>query len=72
MAQDDIINLSLKVNELYQAGRYTDALPLAERAVRLAKTQLRATDPAYSTTLNNLASVYRELGRLDQAEGMMK
>jgi len=71
-AQQDIANLSIKVTELYQAGRFAAALPLAERAARLAKSQLNPTHQLYATALNNLGAVYRELGRLDQAEGIMK
>ena len=72
LAQEEIANLSVKVTELYGVGGFAEALPLAERAVRLAKAQLKPTDPLYATALNNLATIYRELGRLDQAESIMK
>ncbi len=45
-----------------------EALPLAERAVRLWENKLDRSHPTYSFLLNNLAKVYIALGQFERAE----
>jgi CHAT domain-containing protein/Tfp pilus assembly protein PilF len=60
--------LNQQVIELYQAGRYSDATPLAEEALAVRQVQLGDNDPAVATSLNNLALLYRAQGRYGKAE----
>jgi tetratricopeptide (TPR) repeat protein len=52
----------------YNAGEFSEALPLAQRMVEHAERQGGRNLPGYATTLNNLAMVYSALGRLPDAE----
>ena len=54
--------------DLYSAGRYNDAIPLAERALAINEAQLGADHPATATSLNNLAELYQSMGRYGEAE----
>jgi CHAT domain-containing protein/tetratricopeptide (TPR) repeat protein len=63
-----IPGLNSQVVALNQAGRYGEALPIAQRVLALAE-QLRGPDhPEVATCLNNLAELYRALGRYADAE----
>lgn len=62
---------SAKAAELSRAGKYSEALPLAQAAV----AALEKTGPnsrAFAGALNNLAQLYGDLGRDDQAEPLYK
>jgi len=56
------------VIELYNSGRYNDAIPLSERALAIHEAQLGADHPFTATSLNNLAGLYRSMGRYGEAE----
>jgi CHAT domain-containing protein/Tfp pilus assembly protein PilF len=59
--------LSAKAAELSRAGKYSEALPLAQAAVvALERTSPNSRD--FAGALNNLAQLYGDLGRDDQAE----
>ncbi|NEQ47500.1 MAG: tetratricopeptide repeat protein [Leptolyngbya sp. SIOISBB] len=60
--------LNQQIVELYQAGRYLEAIPLAEEALSLNRERLGARHRAVATNLNNLARLYVELGRYDEAQ----
>jgi CHAT domain-containing protein/DNA-binding SARP family transcriptional activator len=64
--------LNQQIVELYQAGRYLEAIPLAEEALSLNRERLGARHRAVATNLNNLARLYVELGRYDEAEPLYK
>ena len=67
-----IAALNSQVVALNQAGRYGEALPIAQRVLALAE-QLRGPDhPEVATCLNNLAELYRTLGRYTDAEPLYK
>jgi CHAT domain-containing protein/tetratricopeptide (TPR) repeat protein len=69
---DDVDSLNTRVLELYQSGRYADALPLAERYVRAVKSLHGAESPLYSKALVNLGEVYVAEGRYAEAEPILK
>jgi hypothetical protein len=50
--------LNKRVVELYNAGRYDEAIPLAERLLAIVEKELGAEDPAVADVLNNLAKLY--------------
>ena len=66
--QDRANQLNRQVTELYGAGRYNEAIPLAERALAIREAQLGANHPDTAQSLNNLALLYESMGRYGQAE----
>ena len=54
--------------DLYAQGRYEEAVPFAEKAVRLGEEEFGPNDPTTATLLNNLAELYRAQGRYAEAE----
>ncbi|MEA5449469.1 tetratricopeptide repeat protein [Leptolyngbya sp. CCNP1308] len=63
-----VVSLNQQVVELYQAGRYQDAIPLAEEALSIRREQLGDRHPDVATSLNNLAFLYQDQGRYGEAE----
>ncbi len=57
-----IDRLFQRVVQLYQQGRYQEAIALATQARDLACQQLGQDHPAYATSLNNLAMLYQAMG----------
>ncbi len=59
--------LDQQVILLYQQGKYSEAIPLAERALAIRRKILNE-NPDVATSLNNLAQLYENQGRYSQAE----
>ena len=57
-----------KFSELYAQGRYQEALPFAEMAVRLGEDEFGPDHPVTATLLNNLALLYDDQGKYGEAE----
>ena len=60
--------LNQQVIELYNQGKYAEAIPLAERALAIREKILGAEHPDVATSLNNLAALYYSQGKYAQAE----
>nr|NCS30880.1 tetratricopeptide repeat protein [Microcystis aeruginosa F13-15] len=60
--------LTRQVIQLYQQGKYNEAIPLAEQALAIRKQQLGDNHPSTATSLNNLAALYESQGRYSEAE----
>jgi tetratricopeptide (TPR) repeat protein/CHAT domain-containing protein len=60
--------LNQQVIELYRAGRYGEAIPLATEALRIRETALGPEHPDVATSLNNLAELYKGQGNYSAAE----
>jgi tetratricopeptide (TPR) repeat protein/CHAT domain-containing protein len=60
--------LNGRVVELYQQGKYAEALTAAQEALKEADATFGAKDPRFATSLNNLAEIYREQGKYSEAE----
>jgi TonB family protein len=60
--------LSASVAQLYAAGNYKEALPLAQRALALREKVLKDEDPLVGVALHNLAALYFALGDVGKAE----
>lgn len=59
-------------DELYRAGRFSEALPLAEEALRLAEQRSGPQHPDVASRLNDLAILYRAMGRYAEAEPLYR
>jgi CHAT domain-containing protein len=68
----DIDAINKQVVQLYQAGKYAEAIVLAERTVTLAERQLGSDHPMVGTALSNLAGLYNIQGRYGDAEPLYK
>ncbi|MBD2355712.1 tetratricopeptide repeat protein [Tolypothrix sp. FACHB-123] len=60
--------LSQQVMQLYQQGKYSEAIPLAEKALTIREKVLGKEHLDVALSLNNLAALYREQGRYAKAE----
>ena len=60
--------LEKKVIDLYNAGRYADAIPLAQQALAIREKVLGRDHPDVALDLNNLAMLYDSQGRYADAE----
>jgi tetratricopeptide (TPR) repeat protein len=71
-SDDDEFNLLESVNQqvqtLYKRGNYQEAIPLAEKAVEIAKRVYGPEQPNTATSLNNLAALYEVMGDYAKAE----
>ncbi|NCR01945.1 MAG: tetratricopeptide repeat protein, partial [Microcystis aeruginosa L211-11] len=64
--------LNQQVIQLYQQGKYNEAIPLAEQALAIIKQQLGDNHPLTAQSLNNLALLYKSQGRYSEAEPLYK
>src|SRR5947209_16159620 len=64
----DAARLDKELIELYRAGRYSDAIPIAQRALAIRERALGRDHPDVAAALNNLALLYDKEGRYDEAE----
>ncbi|WP_287521026.1 CHAT domain-containing protein [Okeania sp. SIO2C2] len=58
--------------ELYQQGKYAEAIPLAEKALAIRKNLLGDNYPDVTESLNNLAALYISRGRYREAEPLLQ
>jgi tetratricopeptide (TPR) repeat protein len=64
--------LNQQVIQLYQQGKYNEAILLAEQALTIRKQQLGDNHPLTAQSLNNLALLYQSQGRYSEAEPLYK
>jgi len=64
--------LNSQVIQLYQQGRYQEAIPLAKRALAIREKALGPEHPRVAASLNNLAALYKALGDYARAEPLYK
>ncbi len=60
--------LNQQVYQLYQQGKYNEAIAIAERVLEMMKKLLGDEHPDVATSLNNLAQLYYYQGRYSEAE----
>ena len=63
----ELLDTLARSDELYVAGRYREALPFAEEALRLSEREFGLEHPYTAAFLSNLAEVFQVLGRYDEA-----
>jgi tetratricopeptide (TPR) repeat protein len=69
--QDDrakLLSLKKQVTELYQAGKFNEAIPIAQEFLELCEKVAGPDHPDTATALNNLAELYRSMGDYAKAE----
>jgi Flp pilus assembly protein TadD len=72
MSLQEIVRLNQQAFQLYQQGRYEQAIGLAKRACDLSQGSLGEAHPDFATSLNNLAVLYREMGNYAAAEPLCR
>ena len=60
--------LNQRVVELYQQGKYAEAIPLAEKVLAIREKVLGKEHPNVAISLNNLAVLYDSQGNYSKAE----
>jgi CHAT domain-containing protein len=70
--QDDAKKLSEQSQKLSAQGRFSDAIPLAQRALAISEKSLGPDHPDVATALNSLAELYYDLDRYADAEPLYK
>lgn len=65
---EEAARLNKQAFELYRAGRYQEAIPLAERVLAIMERALDSDHPNVATSLNNLAGLYQAMGAYGQVE----
>lgn len=69
---DDVQHLFQQFSQLYQAGKYAEAEPLAKRMVEIARQRFGESSQGYARSLNGLALLYKAQGRYADAEPRYK
>ena len=70
--QDEAAGLHQRVMELYRAGKFSEAVPLAQRALAAQEKALGLDHPNVALLLNSLANLYMGQGRYADAEPLYK
>ena len=70
--QNEAAALNEKVSELYRAGKFVEAVPLAQRALAIREKALGPDHLDVATSLINLAELYRNQRRYADAEPLYK
>ena len=60
--------LNKEVMELYRTGQYDRAVPVAEKALKVAEQNVGPDHPDVATSLENIAELYRVTNRPAEAE----
>jgi len=64
--------LNVQVIQLYEQGKYAEAVPLAQESLQLAEATFGPKHPNVATSLDNLATLYQKQGRYSEAEPLCK
>ena len=63
--------LTQQVSELKQQGKYLEAIPLAQEALRIRQQVLGDEHPYVAASLDHLAGLYESMGRYEAAEPLL-
>src|SRR5450631_3711264 len=61
-------DLSKKVKDLYDKGKYEEAIPIAKNAIDSAKKEFGETDSKYIKSLYNLGELFMNMAQFEKAE----
>src|ERR1044072_5050252 len=67
-----LASLAEKVGELYQSGKFADAIPLAQECLTLVENARAPAHPESATQVKNLAERYRPRGDYAKAEPLFQ
>jgi tetratricopeptide (TPR) repeat protein len=67
-----LASLAEKVGELYQSGKFAEAIPVAQESLALAEKALGPDHPESATLVNNLAELYRSMGEYAKAQALFQ
>ena len=70
--QDEITTLDRQIEQLRKEGRYSEAVPLAQRVLAIGEKALGPDHPDVAGSLNNLAGLYYKQGHYADAEPLFK
>src|SRR5262249_23056397 len=70
--QDEASTLSRQMKELYRAGKYTEALPLAQKSLALREKECGPDDANVAMPLKDLGTIHYNLGQYAVAEALYK
>jgi ankyrin repeat protein/CHAT domain-containing protein/Flp pilus assembly protein TadD len=68
----EVTELKWQAHDLYQQGRFQDAIPLAERLLAIREEDLGPEHPETILSLNYLAELYQQLGDYSKTEQLLK
>lgn len=68
----DVSALNVEVIRLRKAGKFAEAVPIAQRYAEAMKAKHGTDHPEYATALNNLALLYHHQGHHSEAERLYK
>ncbi|MBD2354891.1 tetratricopeptide repeat protein [Tolypothrix sp. FACHB-123] len=66
----EVERLNEQVTQLYEQGKYSEAIALAEKVLAIGEKVLGKEHPNVATLLNNLALLYSSQGSYAKAEGL--
>ena len=69
--QDDLGQLNRQISELYKAGKYAEAIPVAEHYVETARKEYGEEHDAFATSIAWLGMLYQAQRRFDEAEPLL-
>jgi tetratricopeptide (TPR) repeat protein len=69
---DEAATLTQQIIQLYKQGRYSEAIPLAQRALTIREKALGPNHPEVAVALNHLAELYRAQDRYADAAPLYK
>jgi tetratricopeptide (TPR) repeat protein len=73
LAKDDNLKaLSQRIDKLFAEGKYQEAIPIAERAIEVAKRARGPEQPVTAEALNNLAILFFKIGDYATAEPLFQ
>jgi tetratricopeptide (TPR) repeat protein len=70
--QNEAAALDNRVEALYRAGKFSEAVPLAQQALAIREKALGPDHPDVAKSLNSLALLYAKQGRYADAEPLYK
>src|ERR1700677_1064021 len=70
--EDEASTLSQQMKELYRAGKYQEALPLAQKSLALREKEFGPDDANVAMPLNDLGTIHYNLGQYPVAELLYK
>src|SRR4051794_10492667 len=70
--EEEFQRLNQQALQLYQQGRYEEAISLSTRSLELARQIWGEGHPDYATILSNLAELHRAMGDYAAAEPLLR